>query len=263
MINGKTVLITGAASGIGAACAAAYGNAGANVVATDLRANGSILALDVKDPDSWERLISNIGQIDILHLNAGGWTPGYSDMATPPEVPLSDVTLDAWRTVFSVNVDGVFNGIKAVLPQMVERRSGDILVTASMAGLLAPPGDIGYGATKHAIVGLVLALAQALERKGVNIAAICPASVDTPMVSPAMKAMMREIGMPVSSVQTIVAASFQALRTQKNGGLWSVFGDRINRYEPPSLTDVIDLSEDEFPNLMGGGRAPPLVTEGA
>lgn len=242
MLTGKTIVITGAASGIGAACSEAYRRAGATVIATDLRGSRDILTLDVSDPTAWGRLLADLPPVDVLHLNAGRWTPGYSDKAPPPQVPLADIDLTAWHAVFSANVDGVFNGMKAVLPQMVERRDGDILVTASMAGLLAPPGDIGYGTTKHAVVGLVRAVAQALDSKGVAVSALCPAAVDTPMVSPEVKAMMGEIGMPVSAVETVVRAAFRALEAHKNGSLWPIFGDLINQFDPPDLDEIIEFA---------------------
>ncbi len=242
MLDGKTIVVTGAASGIGAACAARYQDLGARVIATDRRPGAGQVALDVTDPDAWARLVADSPPIDILHCNAGGWTPGFSDTNPTPAVPLSDIDPAGWRSVFSVNVDGLFFGARAVLPQMVERRSGYILATASMAGLVAPPGDLGYGTTKHAVVGLVRALAQALDGKGPGIGAICPAAVDTPMVSDTVKQMMRDNSMPISPPGRVVDAAVAALEAQRNGALWTIFGDDIGEYRPPEIDVILGWS---------------------
>ena len=168
-LAGQHVLVTGGSSGIGKACADRYRAEGATVFVADLHPTSSDeIQLDVSDPAAWAELAERLPALDVVHLNAGIATPGRAMMAEGA-LPLSDVTDDAYRTIFGANVDGVFFGVRAVLPKMVEHGGGQILVTASMAGLGPIPGDPVYGATKHAVVGLVRSLGPSLDPYGVCI----------------------------------------------------------------------------------------------
>ena len=155
-LDGQHVLVTGGSSGIGKACADRYRAEGATVYVADLNPRSSDeIALDVSDSGAWAALVDALPPLDVVHLNAGITTPGRTPIGSGG-APLSDVTDDAYRAIVGANLDGVFFGARAVLPGMIERGSGHVLVTASMAGLGGMPGDVAYTATKHAAVGLSL-----------------------------------------------------------------------------------------------------------
>jgi NAD(P)-dependent dehydrogenase (short-subunit alcohol dehydrogenase family) len=182
-LAGHHVLVTGGASGIGRACAERYRAEGATVYVADLHPSSSDeILLDVSDPAAWAALADSLPPLDMVHLNAGIVTPDRQSLFSDVTVPLSDVSDDAYRAIMGVNLDGVFFGVRAVLPKMIEHGGGQILVTASMAGLAGMPGDVAYTATKHAVVGLVRSLGATLDAHGVCISAICPGFVATPLV---------------------------------------------------------------------------------
>jgi meso-butanediol dehydrogenase / (S,S)-butanediol dehydrogenase / diacetyl reductase len=240
-LKGKIALVTGAASGIGAACAARYAQEGATVIATDIVKKDGIRQLDVGDSAAWAQLATEFPEIDILHLNAGGFRPGYSDLNEPAAVPLTDITDDGWRSIFRVNVDGVFYGARAFLPSMMKRKSGDILITASLAGWMPAPGDIAYPATKHAVIGLMRTVAIMLGGSGVCISAICPGTVDTPMVDPKVQELVTGMGMAISKGEDIANAAMRALQERQNGTSWTVWGNQIKTHDGPNITDLFDL----------------------
>jgi len=238
-LNGQHVLVTGGSSGIGKACAERYRAEGAIVYVADINpASSDELRLDVADPAAWDDLIATLPALDVVHLNAGIVTPGR-DHGDPGRVPLSDVSDEAYRAITGVNLDGVFFGVRAVLPAMCARGSGHVLVTASMAGLGGMPGDIAYTATKHAVVGLVRSLGRSLDQFGVCISALCPGFVDTPLVpSAAQDFITQEMGLPVIPPSRVAEAAMQALAAGSNGSQWIVWGNIIKQYEPadPGLT---------------------------
>ena len=234
-LAGRHVLVTGGASGIGKACAERYRAEGAVVHVADISPTSSDqLRLDVSDPAAWAELIASLPPLDVVHLNAGIVTPGRVQ-SDPTVVPLSDVTDEAYRAITGVNLDGVFFGARAVLAGMAERGHGDIVVTASMAGIAGMPGDVAYTATKHAVVGLVRSLGVSLDAFGVCISAICPGFVDTPLVPPDAQAFIAEMGMPVIAPSQVAEASMQALAARANGSQWIVWGDVIRQYEQPAF----------------------------
>lgn len=186
-LAGRVVLVTGAASGIGAACAIRYAAHGASVIATDVDdAAGERLAagagiryrrLDVADPAQWallaEELAADPGRLDVVHLNAG-IRQGFGD--------ITELDDDAYQRIIGVNQHGVFYGIRATVGLLEQTGGGRILVTASRASLGPLPQDLGYVMSKHAVAGLVRSLAGDLENRGIHINAICPATVDTGFV---------------------------------------------------------------------------------
>lgn len=235
-LAGQHVLVTGGASGIGRACAERYRAEGATVYVADLHPSSSDeILLDVADPDAWNALAESLPPLDLVHLNAGITTPGRQSLMSDVTVPLSDVTDEAYRAIMGVNLDGVFFGVRAVLPKMVEHGGGQILVTASMAGLAGMPGDVAYTASKHAVVGLVRSLGATLDAHGVCISAICPGFVATPLVPENARGFIREMGMPVIEPSQVAEAAMQALAARKNGSQWMVWGDTIRPYEMPEL----------------------------
>jgi NAD(P)-dependent dehydrogenase (short-subunit alcohol dehydrogenase family) len=233
-LDGQHVLVTGGASGIGKACAARYRAEGATVYVADLHPRSSDeLQLDVTDSAAWGVLIASLPPLDMVHLNAGITTPGRT-LDDRPAAPLADVTDDAYRAIMGVNLDGVFFGARAVLPGMVERGSGHLLVTASMAGLGGMAGDVAYTATKHAVVGLVKSLGATLEQSGhggVCVSALCPGFVNTPLVPEHAQTMISAMGIPVIDPSQVAEAAMQALDAKVNGSQWIVWGDTIRRHE--------------------------------
>ena len=234
-LAGQNVLVTGGSSGIGKACAERYRAEGATVFVADLNPTSSDeIQLDVGDPAAWAALAERLPPLDMVHLNAGIATPGRKLMAEGM-TPLSDVTDEAYRTILAVNLDGVFFGVRAVLEKMVGNGGGQILVTASMAGLGPIPGDAVYGATKHAVVGMVRSLGPSLEPYGVCISAICPGFVATPLVPEEMRGFIKEMGMPVIQPTRVAEAAMQALDTRANGSQWIVWGDTIKQFVQPDF----------------------------
>ncbi|MYR07228.1 SDR family NAD(P)-dependent oxidoreductase [Gordonia sp. SID5947] len=188
---GATAVVTGGGSGIGAALTRALTSAGANVVCTDLDVAAAeavvgatagapgtsrAAALDVTDGDAVRALIDEVvstdGRIDLMFNNAGIVLGGNTELLAP----------DQWDHIIDVNIRGVVHGVAAAYPHMIRQGSGHIVNTASMAGL-APAGLLtSYVMTKHAVVGLSLALRTEAAARGVGVLALCPAAVDTPIL---------------------------------------------------------------------------------
>ncbi|SDG24113.1 SDR family NAD(P)-dependent oxidoreductase [Pseudonocardia oroxyli] len=169
--EGVLALVTGGASGIGAATAARLREAGVRVVTADL-APGADEKLDVTDPDAVAAMVAGIGPVGILVNSAG---------IVGPSGPLVDLDLDAWRTTFRVNVEGTFLLCRAVAPQMVAAGWGRIVTLASIAAKDGNPGQSAYSASKAAVIGLTKSLGKELARTGVLVNAVAPAAVSTPM----------------------------------------------------------------------------------
>ncbi len=185
---GRNALVTGAGSGIGAALARALVTAGAHVVCTDLDgaaaertavALGSQAraeALDVTDPsavaDAVQRVVAEHGQIDLIFNNAGICFGGETE----------HLSLEQWNQIIDINIRGVVHGVHAAYPTMIAQGSGHIVNTASMGGLTAGGLLTSYVATKHAVVGLSLALRTEAAAKGVGVTVICPGAVETPIL---------------------------------------------------------------------------------
>lgn len=191
-VRGKTVAITGAARGIGFATARALLARGARVVIgdRDVALGESALArlsnlgpvsghpLDVTDPGSFATFLDKAradggGHIDVLVNNAG----------VMPVGPFLDHSEQAVRSAIEVNLYGVINGCRLVLPEMVRRRSGHIVNIASMAGMLAVPGQALYAGTKFAVVGLSTALADEFAPQGVSVSCVMPSFTDTELIA--------------------------------------------------------------------------------
>jgi NADP-dependent 3-hydroxy acid dehydrogenase YdfG len=189
---GKIAFVTGGASGIGAALATKLVEQGAEVWIADRQfgpaeelaerlnsAGGKahVVELDVRNYPSFERAVSEAaeqsGRIDFLFNNAGIGIGGEVD----------SFTLDDWNDIIDVNLRGVVHGIQAVYPIMIRQRSGHIVNTASMAGLVTTAAQAGYTATKHAVVALSKALRLEAECHGVQVSVLCPGVVRTPILT--------------------------------------------------------------------------------
>lgn len=237
-LDGKYALVTGGAGGIGRACVERFRAEGATVFAADIApASSDEIALDVRDPDAWAALVADLPALDIVMLNAGITTPGRTPLAGPVP-PLSDITVDAYRAATGVNLDGVFFGARAIVPGMVERGSGHVLITASVAGLSGMAGDIVYSTTKHAVVGFTRSLGASLEGSGVTASSLCPGFMDTPLVSADLQLMLAALNVPVAAATRVADAAMTALGTPVNGAQWVVWGDEpVRMYEwNPAVT---------------------------
>ena len=189
-LTGKTVFITGAASGIGAATARLAASDGATVLVCDLdetngrgvaeEIGGTFVALDVTSSVSWKSAIEQLEQLDIAILNAGVEFRDPVDFQRTPDDP-GTWDLDLYERARGVNVDGVALGLHALVPIFDRSGGGSITVTASLAGLIPWSPDPIYSMTKWAAVGLVRAATTPLRRKNIMINAVCPGGVATPM----------------------------------------------------------------------------------
>jgi NAD(P)-dependent dehydrogenase (short-subunit alcohol dehydrogenase family) len=187
-LDGKITLITGAASGIGAAAARLFAAEGAQVVLADLqheplqalaRETGgaaSTQVADVSDDAAVRGLVDAAlhrhGRIDVALLNAGIAGQAHA---------IEDYPVDLFDKVIAVNVRGVWLGLKYVMKAMAGR-GGSIVITASTSGLRATPDMSAYTASKHAAIGLMRAAATEGAAKGIRVNSVNPATVDTPMV---------------------------------------------------------------------------------
>ena len=179
--SGRVALVTGAASGIGAAVARRLQAEGARVAAFDLRAEApeGVLALagDVSDSARVDAAVAHVdaelGPVEVLVCSAG--VPGQS-------LPTVDVTDDEWRRVLAINADGVFFCNRAVLPGMISRGYGRIVNVASIAGKEGNPMAAAYSASKAAVIALTKAIGKDVARTGVVVNCVAPAVIDTPIL---------------------------------------------------------------------------------
>ena len=186
-LNGKHAVITGAASGIGAALARAFAAEGANVVVADLdgeraqavaeEIGGRAVRTDVGRQHEVEALVDEAeregGPIDVFFSNAGVPGPPGGPAEAPPE---------AWQQTWDVNVMAHVWASRALLPGMLERGDGYLLNTASAAGLLTHVAALQYTVTKHAAVALAEWLSINYADRGVKVSCLCPQAVRTPMM---------------------------------------------------------------------------------
>jgi NAD(P)-dependent dehydrogenase (short-subunit alcohol dehydrogenase family) len=220
-LAGKVAVVTGGGSGIGRATATRLAGSGAAVAVVDLHGEsaervaseigGLALQADVGRSDEWPGIVaavtSRFGGVDLAHLNAG---------VTTGEADITAVTDEVYRRATGVNVDGVFFGVRAVVPAMAERGGGSIVATASLAGLIGFSPDPVYCLTKHAVVGLVRSLEPQLADKGITINAVCPSIVDTPLIDD-MRTVLESSGFPLIDVESVSTAVVDLLAGEGTG----------------------------------------------
>lgn len=186
-LKNKTALITGGASGIGAAIAETFARAGAKVWVADRdeangrkmseKIGGTFLSLDVASEADCLHAAQTVGALDVLANIAGIGHVGT----------LLNTTAADLDRLFAVNVRGIFNCCKAFAPAMLERKSGSVINMASIGGVVAVRERLAYTTTKFAVVGLTKALALDHSHTGVRFNCICPGRVETPFVMARLK----------------------------------------------------------------------------
>jgi NAD(P)-dependent dehydrogenase (short-subunit alcohol dehydrogenase family) len=167
----RRAIITGGESGLGASCATRLRAEGVEVVTFDV-SRGADYVVDITDPASVEAAVAQVGAVDILINSAG---------IVGPNKPLVETTSHEWQKTFDVNVFGLVNVTRAVVPGMVERGWGRVVNMASMAGKDGNPNLSAYSASKAAVIGITKSLGKELAKTGVIVNAIAPAVIETPM----------------------------------------------------------------------------------
>ncbi|HEY9313762.1 SDR family oxidoreductase [Williamsia sp.] len=188
--SGRSAIVTGGGSGIGAALTAALVGVGAQVWCADIDlaaaeavvskvsgpGSAQAVALDVTDAAAVQSVVDDVvarsGKLDLMFNNAGIVIGGETHL----------LTLEQWNQIIDINLRGVVHGVHAAYPHMIAARSGHIINTASAAGLMASGLLTSYCATKFAVVGLSNALRSEAVRFGVGVTVICPSAVDTPIL---------------------------------------------------------------------------------
>jgi NAD(P)-dependent dehydrogenase (short-subunit alcohol dehydrogenase family) len=192
-LEGKVVIITGGASGIGRATALRLAASGAQVCVADVQADNAeavaqsirdgggraiACAADVSKPEDNARIVeqtrSAFGAVHLGFLNAGIGRGGS----------IVGGKIEDWDLVIAINLRGVYLGMRAIAPAIIEAGGGAMVATASVAGLRGGSGMPAYFASKHAVVGLVKAAAAELAGQRVRVNAVCPGVIDTPILGP-------------------------------------------------------------------------------
>jgi len=218
-LNNRVAVITGAASGIGAATARAFAKQGAKVVVVDVNASGAravakevgglAIACNVASEADTNALVAQtqreLGPIDVFFNNAGVATGG--DPLTTP--------IHVWNDQWQINLMSHVYAIRAVLPGMLERGEGYLLHTASMAGILTSQGNLTYAVTKHAVVGLAEWLAITYHDRGIRVSLLAPLGVRTPMLGDTNSAFARNAAGPIKEPSEVADMVVDAIRAER------------------------------------------------
>ena len=187
-LNGKVAAITGAASGIGLECAKSMLKAGATVVLID-RAEDRLnqlcselgekalpMVLDMLDGSNVSKMATEIirlaGGLDIFHANAGSYVGGEVADGDPNE----------WDKMLNLNINSVFRSVQAVLPHMIAQKSGDVIMTSSIAGVVPVVWEPIYTASKHAVQAFTHTVRRQVSKHGIRVGAVLPGPVVTALL---------------------------------------------------------------------------------
>ena len=185
------VLVTGAASGLGAALTSAFRARGDDVLATDI--NGGDLTLDITSDGDWATALAwvreNWGGLDVLVNNAGVAGGGRIDLCT----------LEEWQWITDINLFGVVRGTRAFVPLFKEQGSGHIVNVASLAGLVHPGGMGSYNAVKAAVVAFTETAGHELAQFGIKASAVCPSYFRTNLID-SMQGSDEKVGKVIGSL---------------------------------------------------------------
>jgi NAD(P)-dependent dehydrogenase (short-subunit alcohol dehydrogenase family) len=192
-LEGKSVIITGAGSGIGRAASLLFSKEGARLIAVDrsesvketaelvAKAGGAIEAVNADAGSEHDvkafidKAVSKYGKLDAIWANAG---------ISGGLVPIADQTVEQWQEILRINLIGPFLAVKHVMPLMIKQGHGAIVCTASVAGLKSGASGHPYAASKAGVISLVQTTAYSLSGTGVRINAVCPGLIETGMTKP-------------------------------------------------------------------------------
>ncbi|MBD2800781.1 SDR family oxidoreductase [Xenorhabdus sp. M] len=211
-LENKVAAITGAASGIGLECARTLIKAGAKVVlidraedqlmqrADELGENAIPLVVDLMEPEQVDGMLDGIlkkaERLDIFHANAGAYVGG----------PVAEGDPDVWDKVLNLNINAAFRSVRAVLPHFIEQKSGDVLFTSSIAGMIPVAWEPIYTASKFAVQAFVHSTRRQVSKHGVRVGAVLPGPVVTALLDDWPKAKMDEALANGSLMQPIEVA---------------------------------------------------------
>lgn len=239
-LKDKVVIITGAASGIGKATALRFAEEGAHIVVADF-ADGTATVrevtakgvqavyaeVNVTDPDSVQAMVSKtieaFGKVDVLINNAG----------ITKDAMMKKMTKEAWDAVINVNLTGVFNCTSAVLPHMLEQKSGVVLTTSSVVGIYGNLGQTNYAASKWGVIGMTKSWAKEMAKNGLRFNCVAPGFIATEMVKKIPEQVLNEkilVKVPAGRLgePEEIAAAFAFLASDDarfiNGAVLSVDG---------------------------------------
>jgi NAD(P)-dependent dehydrogenase (short-subunit alcohol dehydrogenase family) len=223
--TGRVAWVTGGGQGFGAGVARRLASLGAKVVVSDINQDtgaavateigGVFAACDVSSLEDCQSAVATaveaFGRLDVVFLNAG--------IGTGCKV-YDDFDLALYRRAMGVNLDGVVFGAHAAFGAM-KANGGDIVATASLAGLTGTGFDPIYGANKHGVVGLVRAIGEDWPQYGIRVNALCPGFSDTAIVDP-LRELLSEGGIPLIPVTEVVDAFVAAVTSSRSGECWYI-----------------------------------------
>jgi NAD(P)-dependent dehydrogenase (short-subunit alcohol dehydrogenase family) len=220
----RGAVVTGGGSGIGRAAVELLGKHGAEVLSVDLDPAGAEPAqaagahfrrADVSSPEDWAGIVEaaedTLGGAGLLFLNAG--VP-----VLEPDLLTAD--LDRVARAYAVNVGGVLHGLRAGVPLLERGGGGDVVVTASLAGVMPYWADPCYAMTKHAVIGLVRSVAPKLAKRGVRVNVLCPGPTDTPIMPGHIRAAVGAAGLEPLAPVDVAGHLLEVLEAGGAGRIW-------------------------------------------